>query len=234
MKEMIKSSTVLKGVLSPTPVRWLLPASIWEQWRIIIWEVRSFCTSQPCPLQEIDSKQLPWIRNTETQLTKSREGPKYNLQGIDDTSELAKQVNMDSHLVKILGTATEIHTKNPKSNTKELHRAMFVSISFPDLTVKKSSGTENNKGEFNSSPPQQILLLDGMFLCYTHIYGRQIVLMNTKYGKMFAPEEVDSRKNAKFHQYFGPGWGIWTDNGLARRLEGKENTVLNIFLLCSW
>lgn len=58
--------------------------------------------------------------------------------------------------------------------------------------------------------------------------------MNTKYGKLFAPEEVDSRKNAKFHQYFGPGWGIWTDNGLAKRLEGKENTVLNIFLLCSW
>lgn len=31
MKEVVTSSTVLKGVPGPTTVRWLLPVSIWEQ-----------------------------------------------------------------------------------------------------------------------------------------------------------------------------------------------------------
>lgn len=74
-------------------------------------------------------------------------GPKYTLQGVDDTGKTGKFARpLNSN---ILGTATETAKKTPRSNTKGFHRETFVSISSADLPVNKSLGAANSKGKLN-------------------------------------------------------------------------------------
>lgn len=91
--------------------------------------------------------------------------------------------------------------KNPIVTAKDFTGKCLSPFLLQTLQVRKVRVLQIVKTNLShSSLPQQLMLLDGMLLCYTPICNRQIVLMRTKYRTLAVSEEVNFRKNAKLEK----------------------------------
>lgn len=85
--------------------------------------------------------------------------------------------------------------KKPKSNTKGFRREMFVSISSPDLTGQKSSGTANSKDKLNNSslPQKQYYLMGCSFALHLFIKDRLCWCTQSMASWLFLKKYISGR-----------------------------------------